>query len=245
VLDAAVTAGGRLTPAEAKTYGTDVKALVRVGGRALLDIVVSALRAIPSVARIVVVGPRSAQTHAAGVDEWIDELPSGEENLLAALRAGRTERIILSASDLPFVTAASYTDLLTRTNAEIDAGYPIYRREEFLRAYPGGRMKFARLADGEWTGGSAFVLNRAPFLKNAALLQRGFGARKSLTTLASLLGPALLLKFALGRARVADVESRASSLLRANVRAVYGADPALAMDCDNAGELAYARAEAR
>jgi len=242
VFDAAVTAGGRLLPADALRFGADVKALVRVNGRTLLDIVVSALRAVPGVDRIIVVGPAQAKPFAPDADQWIDEFPTGEQNLLAALRATRTPRIVISASDLPFVTQGSYADLIARTGSEIDAGYPIFTKDEILHAFPGVGTRFARLADGEWTGGSAFVVNRDVLLGNAALLERGFGARKSLSALAALLGPRLLLKFVLGRVRVRDVESRVSSLLRARVRAIVGADPALGMDCDGTAEFAYAGA---
>lgn len=242
VLDAVITAGGRLSPSEASAFGTDVKALVRVGGRTLLAVVVGALRQVRDVARIVVVGPRSARAGLPDVEEWIDEFPTGEENLVAALQSAKTERIVFSASDLPMVTPASYENLIALVGDDVDAGYPIYRREEFLRAYPGGRTKFARLSDGEWTGGSAFVLKPAPFLRNLPALRRGFAARKDLFALASLLGPVLLTKFILKRLRVGDVERRASAVVGARIKAIVGADPALAMDCDDAGDFAYAQA---
>jgi hypothetical protein len=241
VLDALVTAGGRLPRDAAARFGTDVKAMVRIGGRTVLDRIVGALRGVAAIRRIVVVGPAAARCGLAGIDEWIDERPTGEENLLAALDARVGERVVLTASDLPFVSSASYADLIERAG-DSDAGYPIFGRDEFLRAYPSGRASFARLADGDYTGGSAFVLNRTPVLKARRLLERSFGARKSLSSLAALLGPSLVVRFALGRARVQDVERRASSLLGARVVAIRGADPALAMDCDEASDFDYALA---
>lgn len=243
MLDAVITAGGRLSPADADRFGTDVKALVRINGKPLIETVVDALRATPGIARIVVVGPASARSSTSGVDEWIDEFATGEENLLAALRAAKTERIVMSASDLPFVTPASYESLIEKTGPAVDAGYPIFGRDEFLRAYPRGRKSFAALADGAWTGSSAFVFNARPFIEDDGLIKRAFRARKSLFALASLLGPELLAKFVFRRLTVVDVERRASSILGATVRAVRGADPALAMDCDDPSDFAYAMAE--
>ena len=224
-------------------FGTDVKALVRVGGKPIIASVVDALRRTPEIGAIRVVGPAAARQCVSGVDEWIDELPTGEENLMAALRAARTERIVMSASDLPFVTPSSFAGLMDKVGPDLDAGYPIFKREEFLAAYPDGRSKFAALADGSWTGGSAFVLNRSPFLRDERVLARSFGARKSLYALASLLGPVLLARFAFGVLRIGDVESRASHVLGARVKAITGCDPALAMDLDDLGDFAYARAE--
>jgi len=243
VLDAVVTAGGRLSPDAAARFGSDIKALVRINSRPMIATVVDALRSTPGIGRIVVVGPSSARSAAAGVDRWIDEFPTGEENLIAAVGAATTDRIVMSASDLPFVTAASYTSLIRETGDDVDAGYPVFRRDEFLRTYPSGRKHFAKLADGEWTGASAFVLNRSPFVDDDRLIRRAFGARKSLFALASLLGPALLLKFLFKTLTIADVERRAGSLVKAKVRAVYGTDPALAMDCDDPIDFSYAHAE--
>jgi molybdopterin-guanine dinucleotide biosynthesis protein A len=117
VLDAVVTAGGRLSPSEARAFGTDVKALVRVGDRTMLAVVVDALRKTPGTARIVVVGPQRARSSTPGVDQWIDEFPTGEENLIAALQAGATDRIVFSASDLPFVTPWTSTRPTLSTGA--------------------------------------------------------------------------------------------------------------------------------
>src|SRR5690242_6877108 len=70
VLDAVITAGGRLSPDAAAHFGTDVKALVRVNGKPMLATVVDALRATPGIGRIVVVGPSSARAAAIAVDRW-------------------------------------------------------------------------------------------------------------------------------------------------------------------------------
>src|SRR5579863_9507592 len=177
--DAVVTAGGRLSKAGAQRFGTDVKALVRVDGRTLLDVVVRALRGTHAIRRIIAVGPVSARA-ASEADLWIDEFPTGEQNLLAGLRAATTERVVLSASDLPFVNAASYEQLVELTPPDAGVCYPIFTRAAFLRAYPGGRASFATLADGQWTGGSAFVVQRSPLLRNERRIAGGFAARKSL-----------------------------------------------------------------
>jgi CTP:molybdopterin cytidylyltransferase MocA len=241
VLDAVVTAAGRFDAAEAARCGTAIKALARVGGKTLLEIVVTALRGVREIARIVVVGPAEARPHAPQADAWIDERQTGEENLLAALRAATTARLLFSASDMPFVTSAAYADLIARAGPTIAAAYPVYRRHDFERAYPGCRRAFTRLADGEWTGGSAFVLDRAAVLRRAALVTKGFAARKSTAALAALLGLRLTVRFALGAAHISDVERRVSSLLQAPAAAIEGADPALALDCDTADEIVYAQ----
>ena len=242
VLNAAVTAAGRLGPEAAARYGTDIKAMVRIGGRTLLATLVEALRGVPEIGRITVIGPSAARECGATVDAWLDERATGEENVVAALRGAGAGRLVVCASDLPFVTAHSIADLLQRTPPTADCGYPIFAREEFAAAYPSGRSSFARLADGEWTGGSVLVLNADLVLRNEGLLKRAFAARKNLVALASLLGPTLSLRYASRQLRVDDVRERISALTGGTAIAIRGADPALAMDCDDLEDFEYAQA---
>lgn len=242
VLNAAVTAAGRLGPQAAQRYGTDIKALVRIGGRTLLATLVEALRGVPEIGRITVVGPVAARDFGATVDAWLDERESGEENVLAALRSSGAGRLVVCASDLPFVTSRGIADLLARTPATVDCAYPIFTREEFSAAFPGGRSSFAHLADGEWTGGSVLVLNADAALRHEKLLRRAFTARKQLIALAGLLGPALALRYVTGHLRVNDVQERIKALTGGSLMAIRGADPALAMDCDELKDFEYAQA---
>ena len=238
-INAAVTAAGRLAPQEARRYGTDIKALVSVGGRTLLARLIESLRGVPEVGYITVVGPKEAKACGAAVDLWLDERETGEENLLAALQGAGAGRLLVSASDLPFVTSRSIADLLHRSPPDADCAYPIFTRSEFERAFPGGRSSFARLADGEWTGGSAMILNADLVLRSEKLLRRAFAARKNLMALAMLLGPALALRFATGSLRVDHIRKRIGALTGGSMIAIRGADPALAMDCDDPEDFAY------
>ena len=242
-LDALVTAAGRLGPADAQRFGTDIKALVRIGGSTLLQILIAALRGVRQIGRIVVVGPASARENA-DVDEWIDEQATGEDNVFAALHAARSDGAVFAASDLPYVRAESIKDLIDKVPVNADAAYPIFAREEFERAFPGARSSYARLADGEWTGGSVFLLKPAFALRNERLLRRAFGARKNLVLLAGLLGPVLALRYARNQLRVGDIVARAEAQTHGSIVAVRDADPALAMDCDEAGDFEYARQSA-
>jgi molybdopterin-guanine dinucleotide biosynthesis protein A len=241
VFNAAVTAAGRLGPEAAKRYGTDIKALVRIGGRTLLATLVAALRGVPAIERIIVVGPAAARDFGSTVDTWLDECATGEDNVLAALRGAGGGRLVVCASDLPFVTAHGVEDLVARAPSTADCAYPIFTREEFVAAFPGGRSSFARLADGEWTGGSVLVLNADLVLRHERLLRRAFAARKNLMALAALLGPALALRYVTGRLRVDDVQARIGALTGGAVVAIRGADPALAMDCDEPQDFEFAQ----
>jgi len=99
MISAVIAAAGRLEPAQAREYATDIKALARIGGKTLLATLVDALRGVPEIGRISVVGPRAVREGGLAVDEWSDERASGEENVIAALRsAGPSEGVRLRLS---------------------------------------------------------------------------------------------------------------------------------------------------
>jgi molybdopterin-guanine dinucleotide biosynthesis protein A len=225
----------------AARFGTDIKALVSVGGETLIGRTLGALRDLKAVERIAVVGPEAIR-EAARVDDFVVERATGEENLLAALHAACGERTIFCASDMPFVSAEALSGLLDRAPAEACAVYPIFTRDEFDAAYPKARSSYATLADGVWTGASAFVVRAPALLQRESVLTRAFAARKSLPALAALFGPALMFSYLRGALRVADIEVRARSLFGAPVVALRGADPALAFDCDETADVEYAEA---
>jgi len=239
--DAVVLAAGRLREDEAARTGQAIKALVVIGGRTPLQAMLDALRASGSVARILVVGPAAAREAVSGYNLWLDERASGEDNLLAGLHAGQTQRVILCASDIPFVTPQDIRNFLDLVPSDAAVGYPIFEKQEFLARFPGGRDKFAKVGAQYWTGGSVCVVDRELALRNERLIRSAFRARRSQTAMASLLGPVVLFKHATGALRVEDVVTRLGSLLGGKAVGIRGANPRLAMDCDSAADIEYAR----
>ena len=236
-------AAGRLAATEAASYPSDIKALLPFGDTTPLRAILGALRAADAIGRIIVVGPASLRAHAAQfADAWVDERSSGEENALSGLAQVRSERALLSASDLPFVQAHHVADFLSRIEPGVDLAYPIYERAEFLDVFPGGRSRFARVGSRYWTGGSMCLFNTALAQRQSHLIRKGFRARKNPLALASLFGAEIVVRFVLDRLTIADLEHRLSSVVGGKARAIRDAHPALAMDCDDAADIEYTHA---
>lgn len=241
LFDAVVLAAGRLPASDAACAGIELKALAPIGESTPLRAIAGALRASRSVARLIVVGPASIHGTLDCVDVWVDERASGEENVLAGLANAQTQRAIVTASDAPFVEAGHIDDLLSRIPDDVDFAYPVFRSDEFLSEFPQGRSRFARVGSALWTGGSMCVMNVAMALRKADLIRRAFRARKSQFAMASLLGADCILRYLTGRLAIADVERRLGRLTGGRALAIRGAHPALAMDCDDAQDIAYVR----
>jgi CTP:molybdopterin cytidylyltransferase MocA len=239
----AITAGGRVAGELAAALGTEVKALARVGNVTLLDAAIVAARDAGA-ARIAVVGGAAVRAHCAGrVDVVIDESSDGRENLRRALAAGEDDELLLSTSDLPFIDGAGLRAFLAACG-DADVALPLARAADYERAYPGAPAHVTRVGRERVANGSVAYFAPGVVPRVLDVATRLFAARKSLLRMASLLGPALLVRFAFGTLTVGDIEARAQSVLGLRARAVRDAAPGLCYDIDTLDDYAYAVAHA-
>ncbi len=236
---AVITAGGTVDEAFARTLGTRVKALAPCGAGTLLDVALAAC-ADAGIDGVAVVGGAEVRAHLAGRGaRTIDADADGGTNVLRALSAWPGERFVYLTSDLPFAGGAGLADLVRRS-----AGYALTMGladgAAYAARFPGAPDHGVALGGERVVNACAFVIRpeAAGPIRDFAL--RAFAARKSLFGLAELLGPALLLRFALRRLRVEHVEAYACRALGLPVGAVRGCDPGLCYDVDEPAEYAYA-----
>lgn len=236
-----ITAGGRIDGDFARAAGTTVKALAPVRGVSMLQRMLDGLRNAGVTEIAVVGGDEVRAACGSAVERFVEESPSGSENLLRALRAWPdTERLIYATSDLPYVTAAGINDFISRvglgTLAISLAEYGV-----FIERFPAAPPGFGISLSGERVvNGGVFSIPQGAPEKLAAVATRFFEARKRPWRMASLVGPAVLVRFLSGRLRVADLETMALHVLQVPAQALRGCAPELAFDADTAAEYDYA-----
>jgi GTP:adenosylcobinamide-phosphate guanylyltransferase len=239
-----ITAGGRIDGEFAAAAGTDVKALVRVAGETMLQRAIDALRAADVDQIAVVGGPEVRAACAAAVERFVDESPSGSENLLRALRAWPDdERLLYATSDLPYVNAVAIRDFLARVGHGTLA-VALTEFADFAERFPGAPPFGIRLGGERVVNGGLFSIPHGATEKLAAVATRFFEVRKKPWRMAGLVGPAVLIRFLSGRLRVADLETMALHVLRVPAQALRGCAPELAFDVDTIVEYRYACAHA-
>lgn len=241
MLHAVITAGGRVDGAFAQAIGTDIKALAPLGPRRLIDAAIEAARGL-GVAAIAVVGPEEVRAHCTGrVERVIDAVADGGENALRALRAFPGEELLYLTSDVPFIDADGLHDFTVRAQG-LAAAMPLADALAYEGRFPGAPEHVMTLGHERFASGTVFVMRGDALTKIEKLATAFFDARKSAWRLASLCGAGLLLRYALGRLCVADVERRAARVLGGSVRAIRDASPGLCYDVDTLAEWEYARA---
>ena len=249
-ISALVLAGGKNSPEMAKATGVENRALTPIGTRTMLDYVVSALAQTASVGKIYVAGdvPGSERyTTVAGRETLL-------ENLLAGLNAAGNqeeakEKVLVATSDIPFVTAASLEDFVTRaaaTGADLCCSYvPVAL---CLQQYPEMKRTAIKMAEGRVTLGNVMLVNPGFLREHQAAIAEAYAARKSPAQMARLLGSGLLLRL-LGAQTIsprlltkAGLEAAVSRILAGGqVRGICSAYPELGTDVDKPEDVAAAR----
>lgn len=242
--DAVVLAGGPADALSARQPGAPNKAFVEIAGRTLLERVVSALCAAPSIGRIVVVAPPHMRRHTAL--KHADELRPDGVRIGDSLRAGLAgfapaDDVLVVASDLPVLTTQAIEHFVTATRAlDADAVYGCVDRRAHLAAYPQFPHTWARMRDGTFCGGGIVALKPRALELLERFIERLGAARKRPLQLASLFGWDVLARYAVGRLTIAGAEGRASAILGAPVRALVSPYPETGINVDRVSDIALA-----
>ncbi len=236
---AVITAGGRVDGRFAEVLGTDVKALARVGGRALIDAALAAARGAGAGRVSVVGGVQIAEWCGSRVDEVIPEDAEGRENLRRAICSAVDLPLLLMTSDMPFVDAAALRDFVARAR-DADVALPLANETAYDLAYPAAPPHVTAIGNERVANGNVVFFAPGVGERVLPVAQRLFDARKSLWRMAALLGPALLVRYAARRLRIEDVERHAARILGVRARAVRDCAPSLCFDVDTLEDYRYA-----
>jgi GTP:adenosylcobinamide-phosphate guanylyltransferase len=240
-MDILILAGGEASPELFALAGQRERALIDIGGEIMLAPLLRAAREAFPEARIAVAASDTVHEAARELDASIIAVPTGArmvDNLAAGAHALQSEQLLVCSCDIPLVDSAALSELVRiARDRQLDIAYPIVSRAECERAFPGGRRTYARLKDGEFTGGNAVLLPRARVPALVELANVAYGARKNPAVLARMLGAGLMLKFATRTLCIADVEARASRVLGCRAGAAQMTHAAIAFDVDKPHDL--------
>lgn len=220
---AIILAGGETGPEWSAHAGVSQRAMVPVAGIPMYQRVVDALRQVPEIAEILVVG---AVPEGAGY-----RVAAPQESLLANVRRGleasQHESVLFATADIPFLTPESVRFFL---EASLQSGaaltYAVVPAAVCREKFPQLSRTTVRLREGEVTGGNLFWARRSVALKELPRLEALHRARKQPMKLAWQLGLGLLLRFVLAQKLsprwlgIEDIERRAARMLGVPVKAI-------------------------
>ncbi len=250
-LDVVLPAGGRISGEFAEVVGTEVKTLIELRGRTVLEHVLSALRASERIGRLVVVGAREVADHPAArlADVVLPEEASGADNCVRGFDWLRQQsggralgRVLICASDLPILSTEAVETFLDTCPPEAGVCGSVMERRDFEAAFPGFVKTFVPLRDGAFRMGGVFLIDPAPVERRRAEFERVFTGRKQHLVMARLLGLSFLVRFFFRRLTLTDVQRRCEELLGCPAYVWPACPPELALDIDHLKDYRYAAA---
>jgi GTP:adenosylcobinamide-phosphate guanylyltransferase len=235
-----------MEPKFAAKAGTDVKALIRFGQETILARTIRVLRETGRIGRMVVIGGDEVQAEAGPLGaEVLPEGVSGPDNILKGLKyllaqPDPPQKVFVITTDLPFLTPAIIERYIDQCPPDRDICVPLISKQEWDERFPGSGATFAKLGDGVWTTGCAYLIDVKALENSMPQIERVFKNRKSILGMAKLLGPRFLFKFVTKTLNVPDVEVKILSMLGCTGGAVRNAPTELAYDIDALDDFEYA-----
>jgi len=242
-MDAVIVAGGKMTGPLRQVAGPeagDRKALLRIGGRSLLQRVLDACAAAECVRQVVVAGVGDAVGFECPADTlFLPDTGSVIGNILAGAkplraRADAGYHFLVIACDLPYLTGAML-DWLCRQAGEskLDFYYSVVPKETMEERFPGSGRTYYRLKEGRFCSGDAQVFSFHLIDRLHPLLYRFTEKRKSVLRLAMLFGPVFLFRFLAGRLTHEAICGRVGRKLNITGRVAVSPYAEIGMDIDN------------
>jgi GTP:adenosylcobinamide-phosphate guanylyltransferase len=234
---AIVLAGSRPgRDAFAEQLGTDLKALIPVGGEPMVRRPVRALLDSGNVGQVIVLTQAPDRIAAALPKDARLSVRRSEgtiaQTMLRVCEQGDVDwPLLVTTADHALLDSAT-VDQVCSSARDADIAIGVVERGPLLKRLPDTRRTWLKFRGGAYTGANLFVL-RSPEVRPAIELWRSVEQdRKKAWRIMSLLGPAVMLCVALRLVTLDDVLASLSDKLRLRVKAVQLSNPLAGVDVD-------------
>jgi GTP:adenosylcobinamide-phosphate guanylyltransferase len=228
----------------AQAAGESHKALIPIGGTPMLQRVLSALAAVPAVARIVVVidRPGIVETMPCARPVTVLAADSGPSASVARALASEGAPLLVTTADHALLRPQWVEEFLAAEDGGADVLLALARREAVEAAVPDSVRTWLRFADGHYSGCNLFLLRTPAAAGVVALWQQLEADRKRPLAMLRRLGFSYALRYRCGWLRLEQALQRLGRLSGARVRPVILRDGLAAVDVDKMSDLALVRA---
>lgn len=232
---------GSLDPLAA-VAGVPLKCLVPVAGTPLIDHVISALLASPSVAALRIVVHETAL-----MEEWLArsfpapakpiEIIPAAHDLVDSIFAGANNAgfpLLITTADNVMLTPSSVEEFVAGARASGNgAAVAMARREAVQLAHPEGQRRFYRFSDGEFANCNTYWIGTREALSAARTFRYGGQFIKFPSRIAKTFGILNLFRFYFGLGKVQSCFDSIGRRLGLPLKMIELSDGAMAIDVDN------------
>lgn len=230
--------------------GVSHKALIEVGGRTMIERVVTALAAVPQVTRIVVAIERPELLrglpglHPAVLGKPLSTMgtAAGPSATVAAALTKLGTPLLVTTADHALLQPAWLTEFLAACPADADVAVALAERAAVEAAAPHTQRTWLRFADGDFSGCNLFLMARPAAARVAALWCELERHRKAPLQMMQRLGWTFALRYRLGQLTLSAAAARLGTLSGgARLATVQMKDGQAAIDVDKPADLRLVR----
>ena len=229
----------------AEQFGTDLKALVPIGGQPLVRRPVETLLSAEDVSQVIVLSqaperiaevlPRDSRLSLRKSDATI------ATTMFELCFDKRTQwPLLVTTADHALLDVETVDEFCAYAEGDISIG--VVKSQTLLKRFPDTKRTWLRFRGGAYTGANLFALNSPKAAAAIELWRSVEQDRKKGWRLISLLGPLVLIGTALRLLSIQDALARLGRKLGLDVNAVVLSNPLAGVDVDKAEDHALVEA---
>jgi GTP:adenosylcobinamide-phosphate guanylyltransferase len=232
----------------AAAHGLAAKALIKVGGEAMLARVVRTLLASPSVGRVLILA-QEAEGLLAGDLAWIADEPrvttaeagSGISLSLAAVAGSEIAPypLLVTTADHPLLRVEMVESFIAGAEG-VDSAFGVVERAVVEQVHPETKRTWIKFSDGHFSGANLFALATPASSKSLQFWARAEQDRKKALRLLMFFGPGIFLRAVTRTITIDGALAKAGRDLGLKLRAVRLPFPEAAIDVDKPADLELA-----
>jgi GTP:adenosylcobinamide-phosphate guanylyltransferase len=220
----------------AQSHGTDLKALIPVGGMPMVARPVAALVAAPEIGRIRVLTQQPERIAAVLPDDGSISVESSGDTIAATLQSiladpSTSFPLLVTTADHALLDPAMIADFC-RQAAGADLAIGMVERRALMARLPETRRTWLRFRGGAWSGANLFAFGSARAGSAVDLWRSVEQDRKKGWRMIAALGPSVLMGAVLRLRTVDEVLAAVGRRLGLTVRKVALSNPLAAVDVD-------------
>ena len=225
------------------TASVENKALLQIKGKYMIEYIIDTLRRSSMIEKIAVVGPKEQLAPIIGdrVDYIVEGTDSIVTNGVLAMEHFKDDKqVLITTSDIPMLTVEALEDFVNKSLAmNADLCYSVVDKRVNDAKYPEVKRTYARLWEGQFTGGNIFLFNPAAIDQCKAFVEKMLEYRKSPAKMAMVLGLGFLLRMALGVLTISAVQKKCEKLLGIKGAVVISEYPEVGNDVDKVSDIQF------
>jgi len=238
-MDALILGGAPNTGPLRKISQAQYEAGINIAGRPMIDYVITALRNVPAISRIVVVCDESVLSEV--LKTQVSIVQPGKtlfDSLKNGLKATETrEPVLVLTADIPLISKEALEDFLLRCQSKkADVYYSFVSKEVNEKKYPGVRRTYVKLREGVFTGGNLVLLSPEVIGEHTHILNKAISLRKKTLQLCLMLGWKYLFYLLMGRLTIREIEQQVTKILKIQAIGVISTFPEVGIDVDKPGD---------